>query len=142
MKFTLFDVGLSVFVIGFLIIDYSYQLTEVVSGLEIIILLTIFIIFLIWASILIYNLSSVSIDFAYPDEIQVTSGLRRKRLIRTVILTVGVCALLIGTFTFVEFLLALVFSINIVALRVAFLILGPEENPYVVIVGPMLKREY
>jgi len=138
----LFDVGLSVFVIGFLIIDYSYQLTKVVNGLEIIILLAIFLIFLIWASILIYNLSSVSIDFAYPDEIQVTSGLRRKRLIRTVILTVGVCTLLIGTFTFVEFLLALVFSINIVALRVAFLLLGPEENPYVVIVGPMLKREY
>ncbi|MFX0183604.1 MAG: hypothetical protein ACFE95_11030 [Candidatus Hodarchaeota archaeon] len=141
MKFTLFDIGLSIFVIGFLIIDYSYQLTKVVNGLDIIILLGIFLIFLIWASILIYNLSSVSIDFAYPDETQVTSGLRRKRLIRTIILAVGVCTLLIGTFTFVEFLLALVFSINVVALRVAFLLLGPEENPYVVIVAPMLKRE-
>lgn len=133
MNFTRVDIVLGVIVLSITVLDYLYQITKTVRGFDIVLLLTIFSIYLIWASILIYNLSSIAIDYAYPDEMYIASGKRTKRLIRTIILTSSVLILLVGTLSFIDIIpgiLGLVVSINLIALRAAFLLLGPDENPY------------
>jgi hypothetical protein len=90
--------------------------------------------------ILTYNLATLAIDYAYPDELYNQSGARKRHLIRSVILTVVICILFIGTAIFIDrtsnlfldliswILISLIF--NFYCLRIAFQILGPEESPY------------
>ncbi|MFX0171076.1 MAG: hypothetical protein ACFE9L_04080 [Candidatus Hodarchaeota archaeon] len=142
MRFTLFDFFFGVLIIVFLIVDNAYHFSTRILGFDILIFLVIFLIYMIWASILVYNLSFVSVDYAFPDPYQESNEQRQKRLIKTVILVVGVCTLLIGTIIFVTIpgLFVIIFAINVVALRAVFLILGPEENPFYVISSSKVKE--
>lgn len=102
-------------------------------GLDIVLLLVVYLIFLIWAVILTFNLSNIAIEYAFPDEIYVLSGQRSRRVIRTTLLVASVGLLLIFTVLLVNQVSeakGLAVAINIIALRVAFLVLSPEENPY------------
>jgi len=102
-------------------------------GLDIIFLFIVYLIFLIWAAILTFNLSNIALEYAFPDEIYVISGQRSRRVIRAIVLVVAVGLLLILTVLLVNQIseaIGLAVAINILALRVAFLVLSPEENPY------------
>ncbi|MFX0049857.1 MAG: hypothetical protein ACFFAJ_01625 [Candidatus Hodarchaeota archaeon] len=135
MKFSLFDFLFGICIILFLIVDSVFHLSTEIHGLDLLIFFVIFIIYMIWVSILVFNLSSVSVDYAFPDNFQGSNEMRQKKLFKTVILVVGVCTLLFGTFIIaaVPGLLIIIFIINLAALRAAFLFLGPEENPFYVI---------
>ncbi len=133
MNFTRIDIVLLVIVLILTVLDYLYQITTAIKGFDIVLLLSIFAIYLVWSSILIFNLSSIAIDYAYPDEMYIASGMRTKKLYRTIILTSSVLILLIVTLSFIGVIpgiLGLMVSINLLALRAAFLLLGPDENPY------------
>ena len=102
MNFTRIDIVLVVIVLILTVLDYLYQITTSIKGFDIVLLLLIFAIYLVWSSILIYNLSSIAIDYAYPDEMYIASGMRTKRLYRTIILTSSVLILSVSTLDLVS----------------------------------------
>jgi hypothetical protein len=98
--------------------------------LGIIMFLTILAIFLIWASILVYNVANVALEYAISDTTILASKMRRTRLLRTIVLICSILLLLIGTISSVWFIPAsTIVVIHLLALRAAFLLLTPEENP-------------
>ena len=140
MHFTKTDLfsGISFSILIYL--DIFYQISENLDLFRFLAIIAFFIMFLIWAMILTYNLATLAIDYGYPDELYNKSGARKRRLIRSAILTAVICILFFGTVIFIDrttnlflgliswILLFLIF--NFYCLRVAFQILGPEENPY------------
>lgn len=128
-----FDIGLGILVVVLIVFDSLYEVTRIIIGLDIVMMLFIFVFFLIWAAILTYNLSILVIDYAFAEEDPLQRKFRTKKLHRTMILTGTVISLLIITFSLVTInkgTLGIVVSINLLTLRGAFLLLGPEENPY------------
>ena len=140
LQFTKTDFFSSIFFSILIYLDIFYQISENIDLFRFLGIIAFFIMFLIWAMILTYNLATLAIDYAYPDELYNQSGARKRRLIRSVILTVVICFLFIGTVIFIDrtsdlflnlFSWILIFLIfNFYCLRIAFQILGPEENPY------------
>lgn len=140
MIFTKSDVYIIAVIIGLLLGEVLFDLNDSFEWLGLIFLLTLFLIFIIWLIILTYNLATLAIDYAFPDEIYMKSGARRKRSIRSITLITGICALIISTIYIIDFapekflnliswtVLGLI--VNIFALRMVFLLLGPDENPY------------
>ncbi len=138
--FTKSDIYIFLILFCLLVFEILLKISDIFNWFQLVSFLIFFIIFLIWLVVLTYNLSTLAIDYAYPDEIQMKSGARRRRLIRFIILICCIGVLYILTIFFVDYasgkfldiiswtLLALI--MNIYSLRLAFLLLGPEENPY------------
>ncbi|MFX0122469.1 MAG: hypothetical protein ACFFAE_02445 [Candidatus Hodarchaeota archaeon] len=132
MNFTRVDVFLGLLVLVILALEYQFQITTVMfSGLlGILMFLTILAIFLIWASILVYNVANIALEYSISDTTILESEMRRTRLYRTLILISSVLLLLFGTIFSVWFIPAsILVIIHLFALRAAFLLLRPEENP-------------
>jgi hypothetical protein len=131
MEFTRTDVVLGVFILIIIILEYQFQMITMSNELEPIIYLTIFVFFLIWLVILAYNVVIVTLDYAYPDTTSLASKIKRRRLVRTIILTCSILLLFLGTISSVWFFpFSIILSFHLLALRAAFLLLGPEENPF------------
>ncbi|MHA1237091.1 MAG: hypothetical protein ACTSQ9_05465 [Candidatus Hodarchaeales archaeon] len=140
MQFTKTDLisGISFSVMIYL--DIFFQISANLDLFRFLAIIAFFIMFLIWAMILTYNLATLSIDYAYPDKLYNQSGARKRRLIRSAVLTAVVCILFFVTLIFIDrtadlflglFSWILIFLIfNFYCLRIAFQILGSEENPY------------
>lgn len=140
MIFTKSDIYVISLIIGLLSFEVFLDLNDSFAWFAIVYVLVLFLIFIVWLIILAYNLATLAIDYAFPDEVYLKSGARQKRLIRSIILIISICAIILGTIYIVDFypekflnqiswsVLGLI--INILALRVSFLILGPDENPY------------
>ncbi|MHA2170178.1 MAG: hypothetical protein ACXAB7_09830 [Candidatus Kariarchaeaceae archaeon] len=127
-------------IFGLVLLEVLFKVNDSYEGFRFAAIITFFLIFLTWLMILTYNVSRLAIDYAFPDEIYMKSGVRRKRLIRSTFLIGSFCGLILITIYLVDFATGkflnliswTVFSLvmNIFFLRMAFLILGPEENPY------------
>ena len=140
MIFTKSDIYILSFIIGLFSFEVLFNENDSFEWFGIAAILTLFLIFITWLIILTYNLATLAIDYAFPDEIYMKSGARRKRSIRSIILITSICVLILGTVYIIDFgagkFLNLVswksfgLILNIICLRMAFLILGPEENPY------------
>jgi len=140
LQFTKTDLisGISFSVMIYL--DIFFQISANLDLFRFLAIIAFFIMFLIWAMILTYNLATLSIDYAYPDKLYNQSGARKRRLIRSAVLTAVVCILFFVTLIFIDrtadlflglFSWILIFLIfNFYCLRIAFQILGSEENPY------------
>ena len=121
-------------------LDIFYKISENLGWFRILAIIAFFLIFLIWTIILTYNLTTLAIDYAYPDKSYTQSGARQKRLIRSVILTITIVFSFFFTIILIDrtndlflnliswLLICLIF--NFYCLRIAFQVLGPEENPY------------
>jgi len=140
MQFTKTDIYSGIFFSIMIYLDIFYQISENLDWFGIIAIIAFFLMFLIWVIILTYNLATLAIDYAYPDELYVQSGARQKRLTRSVILTVVIIISFVVTIMLIDHTTELFLNViswtlicliaNFYCLRVAFLVLGPEENPY------------
>jgi hypothetical protein len=140
LQFTKIDLYSGIFFIILIYLDIFYQISDKIDLFRLLGVVAFFLMFLIWAIMLTYNLATLAIDYAYPDELYNQSGARNQRLIRSVILTVVIIISFVGTVILIDrttdlflnliswILTCLIF--NFYGPRIAFLVLGPEENPY------------
>ncbi len=131
MDFTKTDVFLGMLILIIIGLEYQFQIFTLSNELRLVIYLTIFVFFLIWMVIFAYNVVNVSLEYAFSDTAYFDDKTKNKRLIRTLLLICSILLLFIGTISSVWFLsTSLIISFHLLALRAAFLLLGPEENPF------------
>ncbi|UCG04089.1 MAG: hypothetical protein JSW11_08890 [Candidatus Heimdallarchaeota archaeon] len=131
MDFTRTDVFLGVLILTIIVLEYQFQIITMSNELRPVIYLTIFVFFLIWMVILVYNVANVSLEYAFSDTIYLDNKMKSRRLVRTILLICSIFLLFIGTISSVWFFsVSIIISFHLLALRAAFLLLGPEENPF------------
>ena len=131
MEFTRTDAFLGVLILLIIILEFQFQMITVSNELRPVIYLVIFIFFLIWMVILSYNVANVSLVFAFPDTTSLARKMKARRVVRTILIIFTILLLFLVTISSVWFLpVSIILSIHLLVLRAAFLLLGPEENPF------------
>ena len=131
MEFTRTDAFLGVLILLIIILEFQFQMITVSNELRPVIYLVIFIFFLIWLVILSYNVANVSLVFAFPDTTSLARKMKARRVVRTILIIFTILLLFLVTISSVWFLpVSIILSIHLLVLRAAFLLLGPEENPF------------